>query len=209
MPVVKAGGADIPEIPDGLYQATVKGVQHITLEKQDDYGKTRKVKITTAFVDSDGVSQTLDTQVNEAWGDKANLFLIASACGCQVDPDMDFDTDDMLNRKVNILVEQEAEEKPDGSIKLHWPRVKSWTRIKARAATPAAPPAAETPVSTAIIAADGTLDTNAFWTRTRRLGMTRESVVEAWGGDVEAILKAEPTDVANWLNATEATLTSV
>lgn len=196
MSIVQPGGSDAPEIPDGLYKAKVKAVQDVTLEKPDNFGNTEKVKITVAFVDTDGVSQTLDPQVNRKWGEKANLFLIATACGCDCDPDEAFDTQDMLNRDVNILVETPEEGK--------WPRVKTWTRIKTArgAAQPPSTPAIPAPVGKRpgpIIDPDGAVNWDAFWKETERLGATKESVIKAWSGE-DALTSATPIDIANWLH---------
>lgn len=201
MSIVQPGGSDAPEIPDGLYRAKVKNVQDVSLEKPDNFGNTEKVKITVAFKDSDGVDQTLDPQINRKWGEKANLFLIATACGCDCDPDEAFDTQDLVNREVNILVETKEEGK--------WPRVKTWSRLRtARGAAqpPSAPPAAKKPGP--ILAEDGTVDWDAFYKETERLGATKESVHKAWGGE-GALLSTSPGDVANWLHDWADRLTAV
>jgi hypothetical protein len=142
MSIVEPGsGGDVPEIPDGLYEAKVTAVKDITLEQPDSFGNSEKVEIHLSFVDSDGVAQTLEPRVNRKWGEKANLFMIAVACGIDADPNAFFDTDFLVGCKAKVLVETAEEGK--------WPRVKSWTRVrapKAAAQKPASAPA-EMPIT--------------------------------------------------------------
>ena len=189
MTVVNPGGnADVPEIEDGLYQAVVKQVKDIILDEPDQFGNTEKVEIQIGFVDVDGEHQQLEPRVNLKWGERASLYAIAVACGCDCNPNEPFDTEDLVGKRVNVLVETLETGK--------WPRVKTWAKAgKAKAAQQTAPAAA----SASVLKPDGTLDTTAFWKETKRLGMTRESVAAAWDGDIENMIKADAVDVAAWL----------
>lgn len=167
------GGADVPEIPDGLYLAEVTAVKDITLEQPDNFGNTEKVELDIAFTDADGVAQTLQPRVNRKWGEKANLFLIAIACGIYADPDAFFDTDYLVGRKVNVLVETPEEGR--------WPRVTTWTRVRTGKANGAAPAKAN-----GVNESDPDFD--AFWKRVKAGGFDRKEVAPYVDGDLTRIV---------------------
>jgi hypothetical protein len=198
--VVNPSTADVPIIDDGMYLATVIGVQQITLEEPDQFGDTEKVLISVSFTDVDGEKWQLDPRPNLKWGDeRGTLYKIAVACGLDVSTETPFDCEDLLGCKVNILVATPTPGK--------WPRITAWSKVakgKAAAAAPVkaptAPPAARQPAS--VITAEGKLDTNAFWAATRRMGWTQESVGAAWDG-IDKMLAADPIEVAAWLLAAQ------
>src|SRR3990167_9483291 len=160
MSVVQPGaGADAPEIDDGLYLATVKSVKDLDLEQPDQFGNKEKVEIEVTFEDNHGEDQTLNPRVNRKWGEKANLFLIAIACGIDANPMEAFDTERLVGRQVNVLVETQEEGK--------WPRIKSWGRVKEKSGTRASVRATEPSVALAntpaMITATGELNWTVFW----------------------------------------------
>src|SRR3990167_2934015 len=118
MPIVQPGSSDAPEIEDGLYRATIKTVKERTLDKPDKFGNTDKFEIEIEFEDNQGETQNLNPLVNRKWSEKATLFLVAVACGIDAQPYEPFDTDELVGREVNVLIETEEEGK--------WPQVKSW-----------------------------------------------------------------------------------
>lgn len=193
MSIVQPGGSgDIPEIPDGLYTATIKHAKDVTLEQADSFGNTEKVEIQVAFTDSDGVSQTLEPRVNRKWGEKATLFTIAMAAGCDAEPFEPFDTDLLVGKKVNILVETPEEGK--------WPRVKAWSRVRGHKASapPQTPPGpSNTP---AMITAVGLVDWQVFWRVLDEAGYTREMVAKELDGDLNNLERMEPTQVVDFVD---------
>ena len=197
MAIVNPGGGEVPVIEDGLYLATVTASTPITLDEPDKYGNDLKLEIQIAFADMDGNKFTLEPRVNLKWGEMSTLYAIAVACGCEANPNVPFDTDDLLGKKVQVLVETAEAGK--------WPRVKTWVKASSKKADPpglaqawanAKVPASSPP---SVLKADGTVDWSAFWPATKRLGMTRESVVAAWGGNVDNLTNADGVDVAAWL----------
>ena len=183
--VVEPSSGEVPEVPDGLYTATITAVTPIVLDQPDQFGKTEKLEVSLEF-DVDGEAVTLDPRVNRAWSEKSTLFLIAQASGLDVNPAQAFDTDDLLNRQVNILTEQE-----EGK----WPRVKAWSRVAKRAAAKAAPaPVADK--SPALIKDDGSPDYTVFWREIQRCGLTRKNVIDHVGGDLEVFMAMDGPDVA-------------
>lgn len=179
MSVIQPGGSgDAPEIPDGLYTATIKAVKDITLDQPDTFGNQEKVEIQVAFTDIDGEAQTLEPRVNRKWGEKATLFSIAMACGIDVGPHEPFDTEQLVGRKVNVLVETPDEGK--------WPRVKSWGRVKGKASAPAQKePKAD----------DGEPDFDGFWKAMNRAGIDRKSVVDYVGGNIETLMAMDAVEL--------------
>ena len=186
MSVVEPSSGDVPEIPNGLYLATIASVKDIELDTPDKFGKTAKVEISVEF-DVDGEIQTLDPRVNRAWSEKATLFLIAQAAGLDPDPFEPFDTDLLLDRQVNILTDQE-----EGK----WPRVKTWSRVQSRkAAKPAQKPAGEAPArSTSVVNPDGTPNYDAFWRVVKGLGLNNGHVYDKAGG-MDAFMDLDGADV--------------
>ena len=116
MKIEPGGSGDVPEIPDGLYPALITQAQSVHLETPDAFGNSEKIEIQVSFVDSNNQPQTLEPRVNAKWGEKATLFKIAEAAGLNPDPNQTFDTDDLIERKVNVLV-QTAPKGPSPPIK--------------------------------------------------------------------------------------------
>lgn len=156
----------MPEIPDGLYLATVKAVKDITLEQPDNFGNTEKVEISIEFTDTDGLNQILDPRVNRKWGEKANLFIIATACGIDADPNATFETQELVGKQVNVLVETPEEGR--------WPRVKAWSRVRAAKTTAAKTNGVN----------QGDPDFDAFWKRVKASGFENKDVVPYVDGDL-------------------------
>lgn len=203
MPYVEAtaGGYEGIEIPDALYELTCKEVIDVKLKAADQYGKTEKFRLVLEGRLADGESFKIEPLLNKTFSafpgrTPSTLFVYADAFGCNPDPDTGFNTDEMIGRKFMAVI-QTAEEK--GS----WPRIQTVSKVKggkaAAASKPAMPPPPRTAVK-AIILPDGTVDWDTFWKETERMGATKDSVVQAWGGDEDIIKHAEPIDVANWLH---------
>ena len=179
MPTVHPSSGDIPEVPDGLYIATIVAIKEVTLDVPDKFGKSEKFEISIEF-DVDGEVVTLDPRVNQAWSEKATLFLIAQAAGLDPDPSEAFDTDDLLERQVNILTEQEPGK---------WPRVKAWSKVpKGKAAKAAQPKAA------AVVNEDGTPNYDAFWKEISKYGLNRGHVITRCG-TIEDFMAMDGADV--------------
>lgn len=180
MSVIQPGGSgDAPEIPDGLYTATIKGVKDITLDQPDTFGNQEKVEIQVAFRDVDGNDQTLEPRVNRKWGEKATLFSIAMACGLDIGPHEAFDTEELVGRKVNVLVETPDEGK--------WPRVKSWGRVKnGKASAPA-----QKAEQASCIESDGSANFTVFWTQMNKAGIDRKNVIDYVGGDIDTLMEMD------------------
>ena len=166
MSVVEPGGSDAPEIPDGLYVATITDVVDVTLEQPDNYGNQEKVEIHLAFLDANSESQTLEPRVNRKWGERANLFAIALATGLDVSPHEPFDTATLKNRKVNVLVETAEEGR--------WPRIKSWGRVKQQNG-----PAPSQAVSGASLMPIAEMNIVEWWKATREAGFEKDYVIQA------------------------------
>ena len=179
MAIVNPSSGEVPEVPDGLYMATIVKVTPISLDTPDQFGKTEKLEISLEF-DVDDEVVTLDPRVNQAWSEKATLFLIAQAAGLDPDPSEAFDTDDLLERQVNILTEQEPGK---------WPRVKAWSKVpKGKAAKAAQPKAA------AVINEDGTPNYDAFWKEISKYGLNRGHVITRCGS-IEDFMAMDGADV--------------
>jgi len=178
--VVQPSSGDAPEVPDGLYTATIKAVKPVKLETPDQFGKSEKIEISLEFV-ADGEIVTLDPRVNPAWSEKATLFLIAIASGLEVTPHEAFDIDQLLNRQVNILTEQE-----EGK----WPRVKAWSRVQQKKGAKAAEPSR----AGSVVNPDGTPNHDAFWRAITALGLTRAHVFDKAGG-MDAFTAMDGADV--------------
>lgn len=179
--VVQPSSGDVPEIADSLYTATIRGYKAITLEQPDQFGKTEKIELNLEL-DVDGEVVKLDPRVNQAWSEKATLFIVAQAAGLDPDPYEAFDIDMLLGRQVNVLTEQEPGK---------WPRVKAWSRVPQRRAQKAAPAA-----SPSMINGDGSPNHTAFWAGISALGLTRAHVIERVGGDIENFTAMDGADVA-------------
>src|SRR5262245_57027834 len=95
MPVVQPSSGEVPEIPDGAYPALITAAKAISLEVADQFGKTEKIDI-SVDLEVDGGIETLNPRVNQAWSEKAALFLIAEACGLNPNPSEPFDTDNLI-----------------------------------------------------------------------------------------------------------------
>ena len=166
MSIVEPGGSDAPEIPDGLYVATITKVEDVTLDQPDNFGNQEKVQIHLSFLDSNSEAQTLEPRVNRKWGERANLFAIALAAGLDVSPHEPFDTASLVNRKVNVLVETPEEGR--------WPRVKSWGRVKQQNGS--APSQAATAAPVKDIAEMNIIE---WWKATRQAGYEKDYVIQA------------------------------
>lgn len=182
MAIVNPSSGEVPEVPDSLYMATIVKVTPISLDVPDQFGKTEKFEISLEF-DVDGEVVTLDPRVNEAWSEKATLFLIAQAAGLDPDPSEAFDTDDLLERQVNILTEQEPGK---------WPRVKAWSKVPKGKAAKAAPSVKVT--SAAVINGDGTPNYDAFWKEIAKYGLNRGHVITRCG-TIEDFMAMDGADV--------------
>lgn len=181
--VVEPSSGDMPEVPDGLYKATITAVKPIKLDQPDQFGKTEKLEIAVEF-DVDGETMTLDPRVNRAWSEKATLFMIAQAAGLDPSPFEGFDTDLLVNREVNILTEQE-----EGK----WPRIKAWSRVSTKKASQTAPQPNARP---SVVNADGTANHDAFWRAVQSLGLNRSHVLEKVNGDIDAFTSMDGPEVA-------------
>jgi hypothetical protein len=180
--VVQPSSGDVPEVPDSLYTATIKGVKPVKLDTPDQFGKSEKIEIKLEF-EVDGEIVSLDPRVNPAWSEKATLFLIAIASGLDVTPHEAFDIDQLLNRQVNILTEQE-----EGK----WPRVKAWSRVSTKKGLAPSQPV-ERP-STAVVNPDGSPNHDAFWRAINALGLTRKHVFDKAGG-MDAFTAMDGADI--------------
>lgn len=198
MSVVEPGGSgDVPVIDDGLYDAVITAIKDVTLDEPDRFGNQDKVEIQVSFTDADGEPHTLEPRVNRKWGEKATLFTIAMACGLDVSPYEPFDTDDLLKRKVRVLVETPEEGK--------WPRVKSWSRTaRGKASAPAQKP---TPASSllSLIGATGDIDWTVFWSECGKASITRQMVSDALDGNLNNLTEMEPTAVVDLFAVLKAT----
>jgi hypothetical protein len=186
MSVVEPGGSgDVPVIPNDLYTATITKVIDVVLDEPDRFGNQEKVEIHLAF-DVDGESETLEPRVNRKWGEKATLYAIAEACGLSPDPWQPFDTDQLVKRKVNVLIETPEEGK--------WPRVKAWSKTRQNGGKPvqAAPAAPQTP---AMITAMGEMDWTTFWAECGKAGIQKTEVAEEMGGDLTLLPNVPAADV--------------
>lgn len=180
MAIVNPSSGEVPEVADGLYMATIVAVKEIHLDVADQFGKTEKIEISIEL-DVDGEVVTLDPRVNQAWSEKATLFLIAQAAGLDPDPSEAFDTDDLLERQVNVLTEQEAGK---------WPRIKAWSKVaKGKAAKATAQPKAAT-----VVNADGTPNYDAFWKEIAKYGLNRSHVITRCG-TIEDFMGMDGADV--------------
>lgn len=188
MSVVEPGGSgDVPVIDDGLYDAVITAIKDVTLDEPDRFGNQDKVEIQVSFTDADGEPHTLEPRVNRKWGEKATLFTIAMACGLDVSPYEPFDTDDLLKRKVRVLVETPEEGK--------WPRVKSWSRTaRGKASAPAQRPTEGSidpddlpfePVES-VVTANGSCNWAKFWIVAGRYGINEKHVIDYAGEDYGA-----------------------
>ena len=187
MAIVNPSSGEVPEVADGLYMATIVKVTPISLDVADQFGKTEKLEISIEF-DVDGEVVTLDPRVNQAWSEKATLFLIAQAAGLDPDPSGSFDTDDLLERQVNILTEQEPGK---------WPRVKAWSKVPKGKAAKAAQTnsAASAPAAVSVINDDGSANHTVFWKEIQKLGLNRIHVIDRVGGDIEMFTALDGPDV--------------
>jgi hypothetical protein len=186
MSVVEPGaGGEVPIIPNDLYTATITKVIDVVLEEADRFGNQEKVEIHLAF-DVDGEQMTLEPRVNRKWGEKATLYAIAEAAGLSPDPWAAFDTDALVKRKVNVLIETPEEGK--------WPRVKAWSKTRQNGAKPAqaAPKPSQTP---AMITALGDVDWPTFWTACSAAGIQKTEVAEELGGDLTLLPNVPAADV--------------
>jgi len=184
--VVQPSSGEVPIVPDGLYLATITGVKPITLDTPDQFGKSEKLEISLEF-DVGGEIVNLDPRVNRAWSEKATLFLIAVASGLDVNPSEAFDADDLIDREVNILTEQE-----EGK----WPRVKAWSKVGKKAAAARASGRAASSATPAVINQDGSPNHTAFWSAISALGLNRKHVIDKVGGDIEAFTKMDGPELA-------------
>jgi len=186
MSVVEPGaGGEVPIIPNDLYTATITKVIDVVLEEADRFGNQEKVEIHLAF-DVDGESMTLEPRVNRKWGEKATLYAIAEAAGLSPDPWAAFDTDALVKRKVNVLIETPEEGK--------WPRVKAWSKTRQTPAKGAqvAPVASDTP---SMITALGVIDWTVFWAACKKAHIDQPEVADALGGDLTKLPEMEATKV--------------
>lgn len=195
MSVVQPGGADVPEIPDGLYRAKITSIKDITLETPDNFGNLEKVEIHLAFKDSDGEEQKLEPRVNRKWGERATLFAIALACGLAVEPHDDFETETLVGCEVNVLIETPEEGR--------WPRVKSWGRVKngSRASTKATRPSENMATGAALVNVMGDIEWKVFWAEVERLGGTKEGIAAKVGGDLMKLTGLTVVQVQDLLEA--------
>ena len=185
MAIVNPSSGEVPEVADGLYMATIVKVTPISLDVADQFGKKEKFEISLEF-DVDGEVITLDPRVNQAWSEKATLFLIAQAAGLDPDPSEAFDTDDLLERQVNILTEQESGK---------WPRVKAWSKVpKGKAAKAAQSNSAASAPAAAVINGDGTPNYDAFWKEIAKYGLNRGHVITRCG-TIEDFMAMDGADV--------------
>jgi hypothetical protein len=179
MSVITPGGADVPEIEDGLYQATVLQVTDIELDEPDQFGNTSKVEVQISFTDTDGTKHTLEPRVNRRWGERATLHTIAQACGCECNPNAPFDTEDLVGKKVAVLVETlEAG---------RWPRVKTWTKAAKGRTSQETPPVASTAATERIsgpawVNESGDIEWRVWWGQVEKYGGTREGIAKKVGG---------------------------
>lgn len=182
--VVQPSSGDAPEVPDGLYTATIKAVKPVKLETPDQFGKSEKIEISLEFV-ADGEIVTLDPRVNPAWSEKATLFLIAIASGLEVTPHEAFDIDHLISRQVNILTEQE-----EGK----WPRVKAWSRVPQRKGAKADQQAVGA-TTAGVVNADGTPNYEAFWAQITAMGLNRGHVFDKIGGGMDTFMTMDGADI--------------
>ena len=139
MPVVEPSTGKAPQIDSGLYIVTCKAVKEVTVDN-DQFGNFDKLELTLEFEDllaPDGEPQTLEPRINKKWNEKATLFKWATAFGLEVSPAEDFNTDLLIGRVAQALVET-AEE---GG----WPRVTKLTTLPTKMAAVRA--AAKAPAS--------------------------------------------------------------
>ncbi len=161
-----AGGYTGAAIDDGLYIVICTKVEETTLAT-DKFGHTEKFRLTLAGT-CDGEPFTVEPLMNQSWNEKSTLFQYATAFGLEVDPDEPFDTDEMLNKKANAIIE--TEDKAGA-----WPRVKRITRIKGKAPAPSQK-------ATAASGEDRETLLSNFWGRWFDAGLTRAEAIERAGG---------------------------
>jgi hypothetical protein len=187
MSVVEPGsGGEVPIIPDDLYTATITKVIDVVLDEPDRFGNQEKVEIHLAF-DVDGESEHLEPRVNRKWGEKATLYAIAEACGLEPDPWKPFDTDVLVKRKVNVLIETPEEGK--------WPRVKAWSKTRQANGTKPAQKAPAAPQTPAMITALGDVDWTIFWAECGKAGIQKTEVAVEMGGDLTLLPNVPAADV--------------
>lgn len=184
--VVQPSSGEIPVVPDSLYLATIVAAKHVTLDQPDQFGKTEKIELSVEF-DVDGEIVTLDPRVNAAWSEKATLFQIAIATGLDVSPQDAFEIEELLDRQVNILTEQE-----EGK----WPRVKAWSRVgRQKASRPSPEPPEASAKLPAVVNPDGTPNHDAFWRAIKGMGLNRAHVIDKVGS-IENFTALDGADIA-------------
>src|SRR5688572_8115737 len=118
MATVEPSVSEAPELADGLYQVECIAAEFKRVEN-DQFGNNDKVEISLKLLDvldEEGKDIILKPRINRKWSEKATLYLWSVALGVDVDPGAPMDTDWLIGRKAQALVQTEKE----GS----WPRVK-------------------------------------------------------------------------------------
>lgn len=201
MAIVQPGTGEAPVIEDGLYEVTCIDLEELEMADEYSNGELRpKVKVRLQVHgtdDGDGNDVVLDPLMNLKWsaGGKypaSTLFTYATAfCGPQ-DGNFPFDTDDLMDKKAQALIQTEPGK---------WPKVtqivalkKNGAKAPAKATTADDLPWEDAPMPT-ILNEKGEVDFDAFWKAVRGAGISRTEVIAEVNGDIENLMTMEPTQV--------------
>ena len=187
MPIVEPSTGKAPQIDNGLYIVICKEIKEVTVDN-DQFGNFDKLEVTLEFEDllaPDGGPQTLEPRINKKWNEKATLFKWAVAFGLDVSPAEPIDTDLLIDRKAQALVET-AEE---GG----WPRVTKLTALPKKGGMAAVREAAKPKEDDGLTPSANDDEMIAWWKVTREMGVARDKVLaisQASFGDIPGNLSA-------------------
>lgn len=191
------------DIEPGTYDVRCIKVWPDVLENPQ-FGTGDVLKIKLQFPDieeDDGSLFEMDAMANFTLSPRSKLYGWAMAFGCEIDLNADdFDAEEMLDKTAQAVIVKVK--KPDGST---WPSIDSIVPapVRRRRAAESAPKSEpKDDAAPSILTAMGAVDWTAFWTATTRMGMTRESVAAQWNGDLGTLEKADPIEVAEWMQIT-------
>lgn len=180
-------------IDPGTYPVTCVAVRPDTLENPQ-YGDGSVIKFKLEFdglEDDDGEPLTREAMAGDYLTPGSKLTRYLFAFGITADIGGEVDIDDAVNRQALAVVGKKTKgDKVYDTINDLIPAPKA--RTNGAKAPQKAQEADRTP---SMIKPDYTIEWTVFWKSLRELGFTREQVIEEAGGDVEALMAMDPTDV--------------
>lgn len=183
-------GGKAPVIDDNIYEVVCTGVEDVTLEQPDQFGKTEKVRVHLQLVgvedEDSGEPVSLDPLLNRTFGQKATLRKWATALlnlG-SIDDGSWFETEDLVGHHARAVVKTETG--ADG--KRGWPKVTDLMAMpKAAQKAATKPQEGRQPSEDAAVE-----ELSDWWKSTRENGIDRKRVM----AKSQEMFKAEPAEIS-------------